>query len=470
MQDNVLIEAVGRDAVACVSVACGQVEHQLGSEVVVNEVDVMGLLHLEVGIAVAEGGRVGIITVGIEIRDARAADAHIVAQADVGSHSEIQLEGGRRHKASVVGAEGAAAVLRVVLPGVLVACAGLHTYAAEVYRHLGICCTDAVVIIVIGAAGFVEVPAASVPEVVHLVREVVTGDVFGSGGEGADTVDGRGEVGLDGVVYRVGLSVGPAVREVEHRNIGLAEKILAVRGCRTGREQIGQDETAVGMAGPKVLIVRTGRYGCGISLRPGICGIAEPGTAESHGGEAGIVACRPQAHEACSSRNEVEAVDIVTEIEIAQGYGGLHRSFAVHRGRHPRSGRALDVDGGSGAVVQHGVAGQAHGELAFLLAVEDAGPAAAGGGLRRDGAVGSLRCARAARDLADGGDLKDTAYAFRVIADARVGDDRDVLDRAGGHHLEDYGRICGDHLVGFAIHVDLERGAAVHRDVVLSVD
>ena len=142
----------------------------------------------------------------------------------------------------------------------------------------------------------------------------------------------------------------------------------------------------------------------------------------------------------------------------------------MHRGLHPCGGRALDVDGRSRAVVQHGVAGQAHCELALLQAVEDAGPAAAGGGLRRDGAVGSLRGARSARDLAVCGDLEDTSDPFRIIADAGVGDYRDVLDRAGGHHLEDYRGVGGDHLVGLAVHIDLERGTAVHRDVVLSVD
>ena len=130
---------------------------------------------------------------------------------------------------------------------------------------------------------------------------------------------------------------------------------------------------------------------------------------------------------------------------------------------------AGDVGRRAGHAHIHAVAVEAPGEFAFLLAQEEAAAPAAGAAHRADRAVEAVGHALAARGLAVGHEVEHAAHAFGVIADARVGDDLDVLDGAGGHHLEDLGRVAGEHLARLAVHGDLEAGRAVDGDVVLTV-
>ena len=66
-------------------------------------------------------------------------------------------------------------------------------------------------------------------------------------------------------------------------------------------------------------------------------------------------------------------------------------------------------------------------------------------------------------------DIQDTAHALGIILRAWVGDHFYLLDAGGGHAFQHLLRIVRHHLVGLVVHIDLERAAAVHLDVVLAV-
>ena len=128
------------------------------------------------------------------------------------------------------------------------------------------------------------------------------------------------------------------------------------------------------------------------------------------------------------------------------------------------------VHHGALAPLLHAVEVGGQGELALLHAAEQAAAVAAGGSLGAEGAVHAVGRALAARDGLVGGDVQYAAHALGVIADARVGDNLDVLDGARRHHLEDLRGVLGHHLVGLAVHVHHKRGGTVDGNVVLAVD
>ena len=474
VQEVVLVEeAVGGDAVAGVAVAEGGVHHHLRGIGAVHEGDVVAAFDFQLGVAVGEGGRIGGVHVRVQVGDARAGNAHVVADADVLGHGRAPLDAGGRDKAAVVGAEsvrlGGGAV---VLPGVLVADAALHADGAEVAGEFGVGRADAVVVVIVQAAQGVDDELGAVPEVVLLAGGVVAVDVLGAGGEAVVQAHRGGEVGLDGVVGGAGAAVGLAVGEVE---AGDALRVEGVQGVVHGRGAVvlvGQGEGAAGEIGPGVLVV--GTHGDAVAGHQGL-GRAGVGEGVGAGGEehrvrgaGGVVGA--EVHQAHGGGHEVLGIDLIGGADVAHQHRHGHRGLGVGGGGEAVVLLAGHVHHGALAPLLHAVEVGGQGELALLHAAEQAAAVAAGGSLGAEGAVHAVGRALAAGDGLVGGDVQHAAHALGVIADARVGDDLDVLDGARGHHLEDLRGVLGHHLVGLAVHIDHEGGGTVDGDVVLAVD
>ena len=78
-----VVEAVLRDGIVGEVVVQVQVDHQFRSECVVDQREVVGLLHVEVWVTVVEGDGVRLVDVWVQVGDTRAADAHVVGEAEV---------------------------------------------------------------------------------------------------------------------------------------------------------------------------------------------------------------------------------------------------------------------------------------------------------------------------------------------------------------------------------------------------
>ena len=67
-------------------------------------------------------------------------------------------------------------------------------------------------------------------------------------------------------------------------------------------------------------------------------------------------------------------------------------------------------------------------------------------------------------------DVQNAAHAFRIVFRTRVGDYFYFLNAVGGHAFEYLLGIVRHHLVGFVVHIYLERTGTVYLYVVLAVD
>ena len=450
--------------------AQGCIDHHAIGEVVVNQVDVVSLLHVEVRISVTEGRRVGSVHVGVQVGNARTGDAQVVAQADVLGHGGTPLDAGTRDQAAVIHAERLLLGGRVVgLPGVLIADTALDPELSESAGILGIDGADAVVEVVSQIAEGIVDEIAAVPEIGRLVGGIVPVDVFCAGIDGLAFADGGGEIGLDRVAQGVLQAVGPAVGEVEALGRGPAEGIAGVHDRRAAVELIGQGEVPARRIGPEVLVV-----GSGADVVAGILGVRRAVVRErvaGHGHFRGRSAGggHAEAHQAGRGGDQVQGVDLVTGIDRAHHHGHVHVGLAVGLGDHTSLLDTFHIGGGAGIPVVHRIEVHAQGEFSFLHAAVQAAAVTAGGGHAAEGAVEAVGHVLSAGHLPVGRDVQDAAHTLGVVPDARIGHDLDVLHGARRHHLEDGGSVLGEHLVGFSIDIDDEGGGAVDGDVVLAV-
>ena len=149
----VVIETVLRDTVVHEVVVEVEVDHQFLGEHVIDERHIVGLLHIEVGVTIGKGDGVGLVHIGVQIRDTGAADAHIVGKSEVAALRKGVLQAGGRHETSVTGAEvlTVAQMIFHVLPGVFVAQSSLHTELIEVTCIFAIASQHGVLVFVFGA-------------------------------------------------------------------------------------------------------------------------------------------------------------------------------------------------------------------------------------------------------------------------------------------------------------------------------
>ena len=118
-----VVETVLRDSVVHEVVVKVQVYHQFGSEHIVDQREVMVLLDIEFRVTIADGNRIGLIDIRIQVRDSRARDTHVVGKAEVAANAEVVLQAGCGHQAAIVFLEvvAVAEVILDVLPSVLIA-------------------------------------------------------------------------------------------------------------------------------------------------------------------------------------------------------------------------------------------------------------------------------------------------------------------------------------------------------------
>ena len=466
-----VVEAVGGDAVGGEAVAEGCVQGQLGAEGVEHQADGVAALRVEVRVAVGTGGRVGGVDVGVEVADAGAADAQVVAQADVAGRGGAVLEACHRDEVAVVDVEGGRHGGGAIgLPGVLVADAGLRADRSEIAGKLAVGRSDAVVEVVVEARGGVLDVGVAAAEVVRLGGGVVAVEELRAGRDGEKVAERGREVGLgrvaDGVLARVGAAVG----QVEAGEGGAAEGVAGVVGGRGALVLVGEDEAAGRDVRPEVLVVRAEVDGVAPHPAVGRALVAEGAEArEGHFGGGGAVRGRAEAHQAGGHGDEVQGVDLVAGAQVADADRRAEVRGGADRGRHAAVLDAGHVHLRLAEDVLHRVEIQAEGELALLEAAEEAAAVAAGRGHPGQGAIDAVGDAGAAGRGAVGRDVQHAADALGVVADARIRHDLDVLHGARRHHLEDGRGVLGHHLVRLAVDIDLEAGGAVDRDAVLAV-
>ena len=88
--------------------AQGGAHHHQWRVEVVNQGDVVTPLGIQVAVAVGAGSGVGGVHVRVQVRDARTADAHVVAEADVLRSGGAPLDAGGGYQVAIIHAEGAA--------------------------------------------------------------------------------------------------------------------------------------------------------------------------------------------------------------------------------------------------------------------------------------------------------------------------------------------------------------------------
>ena len=115
----------------------------------------MVLLHVEVGVTIAEGNGIGLIDIGVQVGNTRTGDAHVVSQTEVTAHTEVVLQAGGGNEASIAGREvlTIAEMIFHILPSVFVAQSCLSTKVSEVTGILAIACEDGILVFVVAAAG-----------------------------------------------------------------------------------------------------------------------------------------------------------------------------------------------------------------------------------------------------------------------------------------------------------------------------
>ena len=146
-----VVEAVLRDSVIHKVVVQVQIHHQFRSEHVIDQREVVVLLHIEVRVTVADGDRIAPVYIGVQVGDTRTGDAHVVGQTEVAAHTKVILQTGGRNEVTVTGLEviTIAQVIFHILPGVFVAQTSLGTEVAEVAGIFTVTCEDLVLILIL---------------------------------------------------------------------------------------------------------------------------------------------------------------------------------------------------------------------------------------------------------------------------------------------------------------------------------
>ena len=149
-----LVEAVLLDAIVADALAERQVDHPFGVEEVIDQADVVYLLGVEVGVTVADRGRVRFVDIRIEQRDARSADAQVVGGPDVLRVVDLVGEVGRRDEVAVVQLEvvGLPQPGDNVLPSMLITQTGGERYPLDGSPVFSIARQDTVLMAVVKTA------------------------------------------------------------------------------------------------------------------------------------------------------------------------------------------------------------------------------------------------------------------------------------------------------------------------------
>ena len=191
----------------------------------------MALLHVQVGVAVGDAGRVTAVHVWVQIGDARTGDAHAVVHADVHTWGYAVGEAGARHQIAVVSLEVIALTRFIfsLFPGVLIAGSCLGTNLAKGALPLGVGCQDVLGVLILHTVVGVQGLALVGGYVVVLgVRLVGAGYVLGSVVEGLRRAELLGEVGLQGVLCGSGVALGEQVVELDSSNARCLLIIISV--------------------------------------------------------------------------------------------------------------------------------------------------------------------------------------------------------------------------------------------------
>ena len=232
-----VVEAILRDGVVDEVVVQVQVDHQLGGEHVVDQRDVMVLLHVELRITVGQGDGVGLVDIRVQIGDTRAGDAHVIGEAEVAAHAEVVLQTGCGNEAPVVLLEvvAVAEVVGHILPGVLVAETSLDADLVEVAGIFAIACEDGALILVLRAgAGIIDILQVVLGIGGGVVELQLTAEA-----QGLSCAERHGVVELEDVVGGLIIVVRITVGQVDELGAG-AEVVGHLRGGGTVVQLIGE--------------------------------------------------------------------------------------------------------------------------------------------------------------------------------------------------------------------------------------
>ena len=219
---GVVQHAVGHEAVLGNLIAAQRlvqtdVQHELLRERTERGTQVVGLLHIEIGVTVGDAGGCRAVDVGVQIADARTREAHVVGQAEVlrGLRREAQREAG--HEVAVVAAEVGTRTLQVahLLERVLIAQAGLRTHDAHLGGILGIGGSDVVVVAVFHVAQLRRLPVGMRHVAVFGPRAIVAHDVFSAQTERVAWRQGAHVVELQRLFERLRLVLAVEVERLE---------------------------------------------------------------------------------------------------------------------------------------------------------------------------------------------------------------------------------------------------------------
>ena len=105
IEDVAVHEAVLVNLVVAEALVDRGVDDKLRCEVVEYDIDVMGFLHVEVGITIGERGRIGPVAVRIEVADARTRYAHGIRSSEICRRGDTPREAAGGNEVAVVAAE-----------------------------------------------------------------------------------------------------------------------------------------------------------------------------------------------------------------------------------------------------------------------------------------------------------------------------------------------------------------------------
>ena len=472
VQDVTLVEAVLLDAVVADALTKRQVDDPLRVEEVVDKADVVYLLGVKVGVTITDRGWVRFVDIRVEQRDARPADAQVVGRPDVLRVVDLVGEVGRGDEVAVVQLEvvGLPQPGDDVLPRVLVAQARGERYPLDGAPVFGIARQDAVLVAVVEAARLVPKLLLAHQVVIVGARGVVAQDILGTQVELMPGGDRRAEVGLPGVLDGVVLRVGIAVGQVEEAAclVGVEPTVTLVPLWRGG-DEVGEGEHPLPVVGEGMLVVDAPVDGEVLAVVVVAGRIAQA----AHVGARLPVDVHAEAHDAGRGGEKVQRVDLVAHVQVAHldVEAVVHRAVGAElalalagelRAAHLRL--ALHREG------FHDIGIDRHTELVLLHTEEGAAAHAPVGCHAADRGVVAVEELLAALARAVGDQVEHAADTLGVIARSRIGHHLDVLDAAGRHVLEDLGGVAAHHDVGLAVDIDLEAGAAVDGNVVVTVD
>mgnify|MGYP006952767448 CR=1 FL=1 len=233
-------EGVLRDAIVAEGVAQRGAKHQLGGVVIIHYVDMVRLLHLQVGITVFDGRRIAAVHVWVEVGDAWTNDAQIVVHTNVHASAQRIGEGGIRYDGTIVLLEILAVALLecYFLPGMLVSSAQLGAQVPKLSVPFCVGGKDALLVLVFHTVvGVQSLVLVSVNVVVLGVRLVDACDELSAEIQFLSLAERFREVCLECVLRTPGSILGEEVVECDARNSVLVfVKTVFVVFCWVGAE------------------------------------------------------------------------------------------------------------------------------------------------------------------------------------------------------------------------------------------